>query len=192
MDQKLVSWARAVKARSRNPAPTLWLFTDATRLPNPLPVIARLPKHLCGVVLRHDADPNRAQLARAIARLCRARHLTLTIAGNPALARTLNTGLHLRAGLGRPRPGLLNTASAHTRLELHRARKAGATAFLSPVFPTQSHPGAAALGPARFARLAGPQGAYALGGITGRTARALPRNCLGAGVIGAALPPTPP
>ena len=58
--------------------------------------------------------------------------------------------------------------------------------FLSPVFPTQSHPGAPALGPVRFGLMArgaaGP--VLALGGMTPQRARRLqPLGAAGFGAI---------
>src|SRR5579883_2526992 len=150
MDRKLIAWARAVKARDSAPLerpalPPLWLFTDETRLPDPRAAIARLPKGLAGVVLRHDHAPGRQALGHDLARLCRARRLTLVVAGDPRLAASLRAGLHIRRGhrpLVRRRPGLL-TASAHNRKELERARRAGADlVFLGPAFATASHSGA--------------------------------------------------
>jgi thiamine-phosphate pyrophosphorylase len=200
MDARLVSWARAVKARHRIAGPVLWLFTDAARLPDPLPAIANLPRGLCGVVFRHDGAPGRAALARQVAALCRARGLALTVAGDWRLAASLRAGVHCRGGARPPRAlpgGVVITASAHTPAELLRARRTGATViFVSPVFPTPSHPGARALGPALFARLVKRGGAAALGGINGATARRCPPAfCRGAGFIGAAAPhwqPPPP
>jgi thiamine-phosphate pyrophosphorylase len=192
MDQRLIAWARAVKRRTRNPGPVLWLFTDSSRGANPLRAAARLPKGLCGVVYRHDTAPDRAALGRALARICRARDLELAVAGDIRLAHALAAGLHLRAGrfsgpqaanLRRRRP---LTSSAHNIQDIRRARAAGATAiFLSPAFPPASHPGAPALGPARWSAMARGKSLLALGGITGHTARALPRHCRGAGAIGA-------
>ncbi len=188
MDAGLLAWGRRVKQRRRGKIPPLWFFTDAARLPDPLPVIAKLPPFLCGVVFRHDADPNREALARKIAALCRARHLTLVVAGDARLAARLQAGLHRRGG----RRGVLVlpalvTASAHNAQELLRARRAGATLlFISPVYATRSHPGAAVLGPAgwrRLARLAGRQKSAALGGITGQSLRALGPFCAAAGAI---------
>jgi thiamine-phosphate pyrophosphorylase len=198
MDQRLVAWARAVKARRsrarREQWPVLWLFTDAARLPDPLPAAARLPKGLCGVVFRHDGFVGRESLGRALARLCRARRLALVVAGDARLAARLHAGLHLRRGRRteplRPR-GLL-TSSAHNARELVRARRAGAAlVFLGPVFPTASHPGARTLGPCRWAAITRAVGvlAIAVGGIDGATARALPTNrCAGAAAIGALAP----
>ena len=192
---KLLTWARAVKRRVPTPHPILWLFTDASRGVDPLSAAARLPKHLCGVVFRHDSAPNRAAIGRALARICRARHLVLVVAGDIRLAHALRAGVHLRAGRW-PGPQAANlrarrciTSSAHGLVDVHRARRAGAQAiFLSPVFATASHPGAAGLGAARWSAMVHQAHAariLALGGITGGTARALPRSCAGAGAIGA-------
>jgi thiamine-phosphate pyrophosphorylase len=196
MDTRLVAWARAVKARSRKSgvatAQTLWLFTDAERLADPLAAAARLPKGVGGVVLRHDADPNRAALGQALARICRQRRLALVVAGDWRLARSLGAGLHLRAGrwpAGAPAGWALITSSAHGAADLRRARRHGASlAFLSPVFATASHPGAAGLGAVRWTGLAARAGmpVAALGGIDGASVIRLPRDrCAGAGAIGA-------
>jgi thiamine-phosphate pyrophosphorylase len=197
MDARLLAWARAVKARrgrrSAALVPPLWLFTDADRLPDPLPAAARLPKGLAGVVFRHDGAAERAALGRRLARLCRSRQLVLVVAGDARLAAGLGAGVHLRAGRwpGPLRSARLVTSSAHTVAELRRARRAGAGAcFLSPVFATASHPGAAALGVSRWLRLARAAGSgvvvLALGGVDGSSVRRLPRCiCAGAGAIGA-------
>lgn len=202
MDQKLVAWARAVKSSRRfvpgaGRMPVLWLFTDAVRLPDPRAAVSRLPKGLCGVVLRHDGVPGRAILGRELARICRVRRLALVIAGDPRLAASLGAGVHLRAGrrhgLLAPRRRILQhsalvTSSAHNLDELHRAAHAGADlAFLSPVFPTSSHPAGGVLGAAGWSRLArlARLPVAALGGIDGASLRALPRGlCRSAGAIG--------
>ena len=194
MDERLGAWARAVKARRARAGiitPVLWLFTDANRMPNPLPAIQALPRGLCGVVFRHDDVPERARLGRQIAAICRERHLLLTIAGDPRLAASLQAGVHLRAGrpagLARVRAGPV-TASAHNLVDIRRAARRGAAAiFLSPVFPSASHPGAPSLGSIRFAALCRHTGhVFALGGIDGASAARLPRRLIaGAGAIAA-------
>jgi thiamine-phosphate pyrophosphorylase len=197
MDAKLLAWARAEAGRRGHPAglPPLWLFTDARRVADPRPVVARLPKGLAGVVLRHDQEPGRAALGRDLARLCRARRLRLVVAGDPRLAAALGAGVHLRGGrwpagapvLVRRRLGALVTSSAHGVADLRRAARAGAElAFLSPAFATRSHPDAAALGPLRWGRFS--RGAAlpvaALGGIGGASVRRLPRGlCRAVGAI---------
>ena len=186
MDQRLVAWGRAVKARRKLKAPVLWLFTDAARLPDPLGAIARLPQGLCGVVLRDDALPGRAALAADVARLCRQRRLVLSVAGDWRLAARLGAWVHLRRGKGAGWRGMPCTASAHDLTELRRGRARGALVFLSPVFPTASHPGAVAVGVLRWAALArGRKGVLALGGVNGASVRRLPRRIGGAGAIGA-------
>jgi thiamine-phosphate pyrophosphorylase len=198
MDGKLVAWGRAVKSRRGiRGLPPLWLFTDSARLPDPLPAAARLPRGLAGVVFRHDGNPDRAALGRKLARICRARRLALVVAGDARLAAALGAGVHLRGGRwpDAVRPGAtqmgrgLLTSSAHGAVELRRAARAGADlVFLSPIFATASHPGAVALGAARWSLLARRAGlaVAALGGIDGRSVRRLPRRlCIGAGAIGA-------
>ena len=192
MDQRLMGWARAVKRRTRARHPVLWLFTDLSRGVDPLAAAARLPKGLCGVVFRHDAAPNRAAIGQTLAKICRARRLSLVVAGDIPLAIALGAGVHLRAGIWPgPQAAALRrrriaTSSAHTGADIRRARRAGAQViFLSPVFPTASHPGARSLGPVRWSALARISPVFALGGITGRTAPALPPACMGAGAIGA-------
>ncbi|MDE2334778.1 MAG: thiamine phosphate synthase, partial [Rhodospirillales bacterium] len=81
MDGRLIGWARAVKRRRHASGPVLWLFTDR-RGPDPLEFARTAPRGLCGIVLRDDAAPDRADLARRLARLCRARGLALAIAGD--------------------------------------------------------------------------------------------------------------
>jgi len=197
MDAKLLAWARAEASRRNRPPclPPLWLLTDARRVADPRPVVARLPKGLAGVVLRHDQEPGRAALGRDLARLCRARRLRLVVAGDPRLAAALGAGVHLRGGrwpagaplLVRRRVGALLTSSAHGVAELRRAARAGADlAFLSPAFATRSHPDATALGSLRWGRFS--RGVTlpvaALGGISGASVRRLPRGlCRAVGAI---------
>lgn len=192
MDASLLAWAQAAHRRGGRRVPPLWLFTDSRRLADPRPAVARLPKGLAGVVLRHDAAADRAALGRDLARICRARRLPLVVAGDARLAAALRAGTHLRGGRWpgpvRPRRGLL-TSSAHNRAELRRARRSGADlVFLGPAFATPSHPGAASLGAARWCRLANRAGlrVAALGGIDGASVRRLPpRLCSAVGAIGA-------
>jgi len=192
MDPGLVAWARAARRRFGRFPPPLWMFTDSQRLPDPRSAARLLPRGLAGIVLRHDHDPSREALARDLAQICRARRLVLVVAGDPGLAARVGAGLHLRRGIT-PRSAcggrFLRTSSAHNLAELRASRRAGAAlAFLSPVFPTPSHPGAPALGTVRWAALARQAGlpVAALGGIDGKTARRLPaRLCRGIGAIGA-------
>ena len=180
--------------------PRLILMTDSVRLPDPLSAIVRLPRG-SAVILRHydDGAPDgttREALARRLLADCRRCGVLLLIAGDAQLAAAIGAdGLHLpehqlRHGPRRwrlwRRPLWIVTAAAHGPAALCQARCAGAdAALLSPVFPTASHPGAATLGPLRFARLAGatPMPVYAVGGISGTAARRL-RGAQPAGFAG--------
>ncbi|MDE8346321.1 MAG: thiamine phosphate synthase [Acidocella sp.] len=192
MDQALIARARRVKCRQ---PPFLWLFTDAARCADLPGLIGILPPGLCGVVLRDDTHPHRAAYGRRIAQICRARRIALVVAGDGRLASGLGAGLHLRGGAYPDRCRIparwLRTASAHNMADVIRARRAGvALIFISPVFATNSHPGAPVLGPLGYlalARHAGPAKPCALGGITGKTIRRLGKFCLGAGAIDAFL-----
>jgi thiamine-phosphate pyrophosphorylase len=178
MDAELVAWGRSVKSRRRwqgEKVPPLWLFTDAVRMADVAAAVAALPRGLCGVVFRHDGVPGRAALLGRVARLCRQRRLSLCVAGAQA-GRPARAGVHLRGAQG-PKPRRFATASAHGAADLVRARRRGvALPFLSPVFPTMSHPGAKGLGVLRWAAIARRHGrpVAALGGIDGGTVRRLP------------------
>ena len=189
MDLKLLAWGLRRRA---DPLPRLWLFTDP-RLADPVGSVAALPRGRAGVVFRHDGDPARAALGRALLRVCRDRRLPLVVAGDTRLAATLRAGVHLRAGRWPSSvriPGL-RSSSAHSRQELIRACRAGASVvFLSPAFPTVSHPGGRSLGPLRWSAMAQPGATTAwvaaLGGVDGTLVRRLaPRRCRAAGAIGA-------
>lgn len=176
--------------------PRLWLLSDPTRLPDPSAAIRRLPRG-AAVVLRGAAPA----VAARVARLCRARRIALLVAGDGRVALALGAGLHLpdrrpvrhllpflAARRGTRRPPWLSVA-AHGRAGLARARRLRAdAALLSPAFASDSHPGQPGLGPLRWAALArrGAVPAVALGGMTPRRARRLPRSWLaGWAAIGA-------
>jgi len=68
------------------------------------------------------------------------------------------------------------TAAAHSVPAAHKANLCGADAVLiSPVFPTESHPGAESLGATRFASMVRKTTSpvYALGGVTAKNSRQL-------------------
>lgn len=171
--------------------PRLILLTDALRLPDPLPAIARLPAG-SGVILRHHDWPERRQLARAMARLCRQKRLILLVANDWRLAAGIGAdGVHLAEGLAchgltapcrlwrRQRSALLSVA-VHSALALGQA--AGLEAdfcLLSQAFASRSHPGKPALGPLRFATLARRSHLpiIALGGVNRQSWRRLPPSC---------------
>jgi len=162
---------------SANPLPQFFLLSDAQRLPDPGPLLARLPRGAC-VILRHKNSQMLADLARHIVPQAHFMGLKVIVAGDVRLAlRTGADGVHLserQTRRGRPRaltdkPGFLLTSAAHSRLALWHAQQAGADlVLLSPVFTTKSHPGTRGLGPLRFAVLAQLSAVpvIALGGVT--------------------------
>lgn len=171
----------------RGPLPPVILVTDEARLPDPAAAMMALPPG-SAVLLRHYGAPDRAGLARRLATLARRRRLALIVAGADwRLAASVGAaGVHLPEGLARTladpglrlwlRGGHLLSVACHRPAALARAAALGADmALLSPVFPTASHPGAATIGPLRFALWAGRAAlpVLALGGVTPRTARAL-------------------
>jgi thiamine-phosphate pyrophosphorylase len=158
--------------RARQPLPRLWLMTDP-RMGNGLwRALARLPKG-AGVVFRHYQLPlpERAEVFARVRRIARRRHLVLLVAGPPLPGADGRHGARKRATAR----GLI-TRPVHHRRDLVAARRAGADAvFVSPVFPTRSHPGAPALGRVRFGLLVRDSGVpvIALGGMDGARARSL-------------------
>jgi len=148
----------------RPPIPTLWLMTDERMGDDLFAAIGALPAG-AGIVFRHYATPparRRALFAR-VARLARRKGLILVRGGTLPLAG--GDGAH---GKGRLRPGDIRTWPAHSRAQALAGRSAGADAlFVSPVYPTRSHPGATALGPLRAAAIGRGLGIpmIALGGM---------------------------
>jgi thiamine-phosphate pyrophosphorylase len=169
--------------QKRRPAlPRLWFLTDTRLQGQEEDIIKALPRGT-GVVLRNYEQPNRHIWAKRLVQLCRKRHLTVLIAGDEKLASQCRAdGVHWPEGLiRRPRrrhaKNCLITATAHHARGIQAARRNRADAvFVSPVFATRSHPGAAALSVIRLAILtrgSGGQPVIALGGITAATVRQL-------------------
>ena len=195
--------AQALNSHAPAHLPALILMTDTARLAEPLGVIDRLPRG-AAIILRHYADGDaragqraREDLARTLARNCRARGLILLVAADMNLALCIGAaGLHLpewqlRATAGpirRPRPGFIITAACHSAAALARAARLDVdAALLAPVFPSASHPGAPTLGALRFAALAhnAQIPVYALGGVNALTALRLgPSGAIGIAGIG--------
>jgi 8-oxo-dGTP diphosphatase len=134
-----------------------------------------------------------ARLAERVIPIARSSGVRVMLNADVDLARSVGAdGVHLNArrlAEGRPgieRNGLLFSTSVHDREELERARTAGADfAFIAPVLPTASHPGAPALGWEGFAELArlAPMPVYALGGV-GPDDLVQAQACGGQGVAG--------
>lgn len=185
--------------------PRLLLLTDPARQPDPEKTIAEAPRG-AGVIFRaYGARPDPARL-RALGRMAARKNILLLVAGDDRAARRLGVGgLHLpqhrlkspsTEHMFRParrgKPGFVVTAAAHDEPAIIAAARAGVDAVLiSPVFPTESHPGAQTLGALRYARLASLArekgvAAYALGGMTPAKARRV-RGAALAGIAGISL-----
>jgi thiamine-phosphate pyrophosphorylase len=152
----------------RQPVPPLWLMTDERLGGGLLDMIRRLPRN-SGIVFRHYSlgPAERRTLFEMIRRIAARRRLVLIVAGADPLR---GDGTHNRRGQG------LQTASAHNLRELKRAERNGAhLIFLSPVFPTRSHPAGRTLGSRRFGAIAreAKVPVIALGGMNRRRARRL-------------------
>jgi len=147
--------------------PVIWYFTDSRSGAAIWSALDRLPRG-SGIVFRHhDLERSaRAALLRRVAAVARRRRLLLIVAGAAYGIRA--DGIHVGSGQGARARGLV-TASAHDEREMVRAWRAGAAlVFVSPVFATNSHPGARVLGPVGFGRVARGAGiaVAALGGMT--------------------------
>lgn len=172
-----------------HPLPKIWLMTDARFGDEQLRAIQQLPAR-SGVVFRHYhlATLQRRVLFAQVLRICRRRGHILLLAGDARTAlRWHADGFHQR---GRGHPGLLHSAPVHNAREIaHVKRSNPDLIFLSPLFNTNSHPGARPLGPLMFQRLAklgGPKRIVALGGMTRQSAHMLgPRTIYGWAAIDA-------
>lgn len=189
--RKLARAAFRLARQARAYLPPLVLMTDDERLPEPLASVRALPRGSMVIVRAREAA-RRKVLAEAILKAARARSICVLIAGDFALARALGAhGVHLpetrigEASALRARGRLLVTAAVHCPAAFRKTAALDAV-FLSPVFPTASHPGRTGLSPLRaniLARLA-PVPVYALGGITARNVARLSGFC-GLAAIGA-------
>lgn len=158
--------------------PTIWLMTDE-RVDEVtlLRAVARLPPG-AGIVFRHYglAAAERRALFERVRRMAARRRLTLLLAGDARMAAAWRADGWHGHKQGRRQRKMLHSAPAHSVAEMRAAERAGADMlFISPVFPTRSHPGQPALGSTRFAALAGMarKPVIALGGMTEKRAAAL-------------------
>lgn len=163
----------------RKKPPTLWLFTDErVSEATLLAAVARLPRGRAGVVFRHYRTGAKARRALfdAVRAIVRRRRLVLVLAGDAKAAQTWGAdGWHGPSALIPTKP-MLHSAPVHDLCEMTAARRAGADlVFISPLFPTRSHPGSRWLGRARFAALAGRASmpVMALGGVQAAHRRTL-------------------
>jgi len=148
--------------------PTAWLMTDERMGDRLWPALDCASDVGAGIIFRHHAThpERRAVIGRRVADMAHRRGLVLGVAGDAVLARELGARL-----VHNPREttlGMPFSRSVHDEGEAAAAKADVATlAFVSPVYPTRSHPGAGALGEQGAAQLAMLVGvpAYALGGV---------------------------
>lgn len=164
-------------ARHRKNPPRLWLMTDERVDAAALVAAAeRLPRGRAGIVFRHyrtDAAERRA-LFEALRRVARRRRLVLMLGGTAREAAAWRAdGAHGRDARRVARP-MLRGRPVHGVAEARAARGVD-VAFVSPLFPTRSHPGGRNLGRVGFAALARHVApvVIALGGLRSQHRRAL-------------------
>jgi thiamine-phosphate pyrophosphorylase len=153
-------------ARQR-PWPRAWLMTDERMGERLWTAIDRLPAG-SGIVFRHYSMPpdTRAMLAERIAEFCHRQGLTLAVAGDAGLARSIGADLVHNPTRS---SGLPFSRSIHSMAESETAKAEGASlVFVSAVFATRSHPGREPLGVAEATEIARAAAvpAIALGGMT--------------------------
>ena len=157
--------------------PLLWLLSDARNDAVLERALADLPKG-SGFVFRHHHLPDEAWVKRLkeLLKLAETKGFWTLV---PA-RRVICAQMHLDGAQGglagiygspdTPETDQLPLfATVHDEAEILAANAVGAKAvFLSPVFPTRSHPGALSLGPERFRELAAKADmpVIALGGMT--------------------------
>jgi thiamine-phosphate pyrophosphorylase len=144
--------------------PEVWLLTDE-RLGEALePAFERAAAAGAGILVRHHASP--IEVRRSLASRVRALGAPLAMARDVALARECGALLvHNPAGEVGDLPF---SVSVHDEEEAGFAASVGAAlVFISPVYPTRSHPRAPVLGVDRALRLASASKcpAVALGGM---------------------------
>lgn len=143
--------------RHRKSVPTTWLMTDErVDAAAQLAAAARLPKGRGGIVFRHYRTPaaERRALFLRFRSIARRRRLVLLLAGSAREAAAWGADGWHGPGRGDGQKELHGMA-VHDAREAVAARRAGAAVvFLSPLFPTRSHPGGRALGAMRFSALA--------------------------------------
>ena len=182
-ENKASQLARAARRLTTGGAPALIGMTDPVRLPDPERALAALPPGNI-LIWRAYGEALSRRDVQHVARLAENRNCLLLLAGQPRLAMHAH-GMHLaERQLIDPftdgylmdrrshRPDFIVTAAAHSEAAIRCASQRDVDAvLLSPVFPTQSHPGAAHLGTVRLASLARHATAlnltsYALGGVS--------------------------
>ncbi|HEY0626109.1 MAG TPA: thiamine phosphate synthase [Allosphingosinicella sp.] len=160
----------------RQPLPRLWMMSDERQGESLLPALRRLPPG-AGIVFRHYSLPSEERRALFDEAFTIAREVgsIMLLAAPPAVA--LEWGADGSHGWeGAATSGLLRSVSVHDEAEMLTANRFSADlAFVSPVFETRSHPGAAVLGMKELTRLStkAQMPVIALGGMNAERAKLL-------------------
>lgn len=158
--------------------PNLWLISDLRNDATLEDALLGLPTG-SGFIYRHYHLSDAARRKRFDQLLAMVRNLghRMILSADAASARRWGAeGIYGPPNRLAGAPDLIRLAAVHDAHEIAAANQIGAdAAFLSPVFPTRSHPGAATLGPARFHQLAklADMPVIALGGMTPEAAQKL-------------------
>ncbi|MEM7702720.1 MAG: thiamine phosphate synthase [Pseudomonadota bacterium] len=158
--------------------PSLWLLSDERNDSGLDTALTAMPRGNA-VVFRHyhlDTDARRKRFDE-LADIARLRDHLVVLSGNTDQGVEWGAdGVYGPPGKLAKREGLMRFATAHDAGEIDVANQNEADAlFLSPVFPTRSHPGGTCLGVSRFRQLAERSAipVIALGGMTAERAREL-------------------
>jgi len=165
--------------------PRFFVMSDEKRLPDPVALIPYLPKG-CAIILRHYQAPKREQIAKRLIKAAHRREIKVLIAGGDAkqAQRCGADGVHypeyalnkLPGKPRKPKKPWLTSAAVHNPKAAYKAKQSNIDfAVVSPIFPTESHPGATTLGPLRATKMGKLTGKrwIALGGVTEETAKQL-------------------
>ncbi|HEU0311023.1 MAG TPA: thiamine phosphate synthase [Sphingomicrobium sp.] len=134
--------------------PRRWLMTDERIGDRLWEAIDRIPSGDGGIVFRHYrlSGLERAGLGIRLAAAARDRGLVLAVAGSCQLAEELGAALVHNPDRSSDLPF---SQAVHDEAQADRARRLpAALAFVGPVHPTRSHPGALSLGSIQAAKLA--------------------------------------
>jgi thiamine-phosphate pyrophosphorylase len=161
-----------------NPLPALWLLSDERNDAKLEWALATLPRENA-FVFRHYHLKEKARRARfdTLAAVARAGGHLVILSGTAELAEAWGAdGVYGPPPKLGKLPGLLRLATAHDAREIYLANRAKADGvFLSPAFPSRSHPGGGCLGIRDFRDIAGraQMPVIALGGMNAERARDL-------------------
>lgn len=157
------------------PLPAIWLISDARNDGVLDAALVGLPDN-SGFVFRHhhlEEGPRRARYEELLG-LCRDAGHLMVLADDADMALAWGAdGLYGPAEKLGTQSGLLRLATVHDAAEVASANRAEVDGmFLSPVFPTRSHPGAASLGISEFRAIAAQAESpvIALGGMNAERA----------------------